>query len=291
MSLKKSLTQQLVDLKGQIVWLASYPKSGNTWFRCFLSALILGKVDLGKLTTDGIFSARTVFDAISGIDGRFLLDHEVQNMIPDIYIDRSKLMQRLSIVKVHDAYIVNELDKPIFPTEISRKVVYLVRNPLDVVASFANHNASTIEETIKLMNNDNAYIAGPIKGLNVNPQFRQLMYDWSGHVLSWIDQKNVDVIIVRYEDMLDDGLNTFKRVIDGLQLDATTSQIEEAISKASFSKLQKKEATEGFKEKNIQTEKFFRSGKKGGYKDELTEEQIEQIIAKHGKVMKRLGYL
>ena len=57
-----NIKDQLAKRKGKIVWLASFPKSGNTWFRCFLSALIDQEVDINKLHTDGIFSSRQLFD-------------------------------------------------------------------------------------------------------------------------------------------------------------------------------------------------------------------------------------
>lgn len=287
----KYLQKQLKAKKGKIVWLASYPKSGNTWFRCFLSALFTGEVDLAKLKTHGIFSARTIFDHITGINSRMLLDNEVYNMIPDVFVQKAKMVNELQFIKVHDAYIFNELDKPIFPSEVSHHVIYLVRNPLDVVGSLTHHNASTIEKTIKLMNNPNGYLAGYEEGLNINIQFRQRMLDWSGHVSSWIDQINIPVSVVRYEDLLDDPLSNFSKVMEAIDIYASPTAIKKAIRLTNFRKLQKKEKEKGFKEKNIRAESFFRSGKTGNYNEELTENQIDSIQDHHFDMMKRLNYL
>lgn len=286
----KYLQQQLKDKKGKIVWLASYPKSGNTWFRCFISALFTGEVDLAKLKTDGIFSNRQLFDRISNIDSRLLTDREVRSMIPEIYIDHAKTLSQLAFVKVHDAYILNDLKKPIFPKEISHKVVYLVRNPLDVVGSFAHHNASSIPQTINLMNNPQGYLAGPVEGLNINLQFRQLMLDWSGHVKSWTEQKEIEVILVRYEDMLNDTFATFRRIVDALEIEASDKEVQQAIDLTSFSKLKAQEEDKGFKEKNIKAENFFRSGKTNQYETELTVQQINRIKKRHLDVMSQLNY-
>ena len=79
-----SFKDQLADRKGRIIWLASYPKSGNTWFRCFLSALIDQEVNINKLKTDGIFSSRRLFDLTFDIDGRLLDEAEIKNRMPRV---------------------------------------------------------------------------------------------------------------------------------------------------------------------------------------------------------------
>jgi len=286
----KYLQKQLIEKQGKIVWMTSYPKSGNTWFRCFISALFTGEIDLAKLKSDGIFSARQIFDVITGIDSRLLTDDEAYHTIADVYREHAKNSNQLLFVKVHDAYLYNSSKEPIFPSDVSHKVIYLVRNPLDVVGSFAHHNASTIDKTIDLMNKPKAYIAGNKDGLNNNIQFRQLMYDWSNHVKSWVEQKNIDVILVRYEDMLYDTYNTFSRIVEELEISASKTAINKAIKKSSFKQLQSQEKKKGFKEKNIKADNFFRSGKTNQYLNELTPEQIDKIYSFHKKQMNALGY-
>lgn len=286
----KYLQKQLTEKKGKIVWMASYPKSGNTWFRCFLSALFTGEIDIAKIKTGGIFSARHLFDQTTGIDSRLLTDDEAYHIIADVYRQNAKFSEKLLFVKAHDAYLYNSSNEPVFPADVSHKVIYLVRNPLDVVASFANHNASTIDKTIELMNFPKAYLGGSKVGLNNNIQFRQLMYDWSSHVKSWTTQKNIDVILVRYEDMLHDTFNTFNRIVTELGIKASKTAVTKAIKKSSFKQLQGQEKKKGFKEKNIRSDSFFRSGKTEQYHNELTLEQIDKIYTFHKKQMNKLGY-
>jgi len=166
-----------------------------------------------------------------------------------------------------------------------------VRNPLDVVASFANHNSSTIDQTIRLMNKPNGYLARQKNGLNINSQLPQLMFDWSGHVRSWLDQKNVDVILMRYEDTKKDPVGNFHRALSEAGLKVTKKRVKEAVALAKFDRLKKLEEEVGFREKNIAVKAFFRSGKSGGYKDELTSDQIKTVQKNHRRTMKRLGYL
>lgn len=287
----KYLQKQLQQKKNKIVWLASYPKSGNTWFRCFLSALFTGKVDLAKLETDGIASSRVLFDHIVGIDSRLLVEEEVHCMLPEVLRQKSKLAPKLQFIKVHDAYILNAMNEPIFPTDITHKVIYLVRNPLDIVGSLANHNATSIERTIHLMNNPKGYLGGFIDGLNNNIQFQQLMLSWSGHVKSWTEQEELDVIVIKYEELKHNTINTFTDIIKALEIEASDEQIKAAIDLTAFEKLQEKEKQTGFKEKNIRSKSFFRSGKTGMFKNELTSDQIRTIKEHHHEVMHRLGYL
>ncbi len=288
--MKNFYKSQLEQQKGKIVWMASYPKSGNTWFRALLSALFYGDVDINKMKTDGIFSSRYLFDSIADFDGRLFDEEEIREQQASIYSHHVKFSQRLEFTKVHDAYILDRNNKPIFPKDISHKVIYLVRNPLDVVASFANHMNTDIDRSIKTMNSDMAYLAAQKNGLNINNQFPQLMYSWSGHVNSWINQKNIPVEIVRYEDMKRAPHKTFSRVIKSLGIKTKRTDISNAIDKTQFDKMQKMEKKKGFKEKNAASKAFFRKGKSGGWIDELNKEQALQIINKHRKTMTKLNY-
>lgn len=284
------LQQQLAEKKGSIVWLASYPKSGNTWFRCFLSALLEGTVDVNRLQTDGIFSSRWLLDATYDIDGRLLTEQEVKNRMPTVIRYYAKEAEKLLFCKIHDAYSYNEKEQPIIPADVSHKAIYLIRNPLDVVASYANHSQVTNDRAIQMMNKPNGYLARQKNGLNISNQLPQLMYSWSGHVKSWQEQEAIEVITVRYEDMKTQPLATFSRVVAALGLDCSQEQIAKAIALTQFEKLQQAEKKDGFKEKNITSPSFFRKGAMGGYKEELTPAQIELICEVHGETMEAFGY-
>lgn len=286
----KSPAEQIASKRGKIVWMSSFPKSGNTWFRCFLSALFEGKIDINKIQTDGIFSSRPVLDQILDIDGRLLDEAEVKTRMATIYDHHAGFSESLMWVKVHDAYVLDQRKKPIFPKSVTHKVIYLVRNPLDVVASYANHNACTIDHAIKMMCLKMGYLAKQPNGLNINNQLPQLMFSWAGHVNSWLDQKELDVILVRYEDMKKDGLKTFSRALKKMGFKISEKLVQEAIDMAAFDKLKKAEAKDGFKEKNAKSSTFFRKGKSGGWVNELTREQAQTIIDNFGETMKRLKY-
>lgn len=285
-----TIIEQLVAKKGKIVWLASFPKSGNTWFRCFLSALIDGRVNINQLKTDGIFSARQLLDVTYDIDGRLLDEKEVKNRMPEVIRFYGERTHKLLFCKIHDAYSYNSKGFPIIPEEVTHKVVYLLRNPLDIVASYANHNNCSKDNAIKMMNKKDAYLARQQDGFNINNQLPQLIYDWSGHVNSWHQQDNIKVLTVRYEDMKHDGLATFSKVIADLELEVPEGDIVKAIDLTKFDELRKAESEKGFIEKNIRSPNFFRKGKTGGYKNELNAGQIEKIVNAHGETMQQFGY-
>lgn len=279
-------------IPNKILWLASYPKSGNTWFRAFLTALLNeGEVEINDMDTDGILSARGVFDVISDIDSRYLYDEEVKTLLPEVYRAKAAAWSQLSIVKVHDAFVYNNEGQPIMPEDVTHAAIYIIRNPLDVVASFANHNNSTIDEAITLMNNPKGKLAAQKGNLNINNQFTQLMYDWSGHVQSWMDKPAFPVHFVRYEDMLAAPLQTFGDVIEKVGWQYSKDAIRAAIDATQFSKLKKQESEKGFQEKNAASKQFFRQGRSGNWKNELTEIQANAIIEKHEAVMKQFNYL
>jgi len=286
----KTIQKQLEEKKGKVVWMASYPKSGNTWFRCFLKALIDGKIDINKINTDGIFSSRQLFDNITDIDGRLLDEEEVKLQIADVYRFHMKQSLKLEFTKVHDAYSYDRNNHPVFPTDVSLHAVYLVRNPLDIVASLANHNASTKDKAIKQMNDKDGYLVRQKNGMNNMNQLPQFMSDWSGHVKSWLDQKEIPLTILKYEDTKKDPVACFHQVLKNIGLKVSKAKIKAAVAMAEFDRLRKMEDEKGFREKAPKVKNFFRSGKSGGFRNELTINQVESILENHHDTMSMLGY-
>lgn len=275
---------------GKALWMASYPKSGNTWFRCFLSALVDKKVDINKINSDGILSSFGIFSRIHDLNARFLTHKEIVDRIPDIFRYHVLKSHDTIFVKVHEAFQVTSTGKSILPEDVTHKCVYIVRNPLDVAASFANHLSVSIDKAIEKMNDKEGFLGPPINGIHAKNQYTQIMYDWSGHVNSYLNQTYLDVIVLRYEDMKLDTRNTFHTIVKELAFDFSTEEIDKAIALSSFTKLQKAEDEDGFKEKSAATKRFFRQGLTGQWASELTRDQAQRIIEAHGPTMKKLGY-
>ena len=108
---------------------------------------------------------------------------------------------------------------------------------------------------------------------------------------SWVDQGDIPVHVMRYEDMRRDPFQVFEKALKFLHLDVSKEAIEKALNNSDLSMLQEQEQKQGFKEKMIKADKFFRKGKPGEWREVLTEEQVETVVKEHSEVMRRFGYL
>lgn len=274
-----------------LIWLASYPKSGNTWFRIFLTQLLHeqdDQMDINGIKTDGIFSSRAVLDHLTGVETSDLTMAEIDRLRPKVYNHLAHQLQKNLFVKVHDAYTFLEDGQPLLGT-VNAKAIYILRNPLDVAVSFSNHLGKGLEETVEKMGKSNFGLCQTKQTLS--HQVRQKLLSWSEHVESWKQATELDVHFMRYEDMKLDSLKTFAEAVRFIGLDYTEEQIQAAIDRSDFSKLKEQEQKNGFVEKPHQSSAFFRKGEIGDWRNHLTEQQVARIISDHRDTMKHFGYL
>ena len=275
-----------------IYWLASYPKSGNTWFRIFLSNYLSDSdkpVSINEINTGTIASSRVAFDDLSALPSSELKAEEIDVLRPEIYRRMSLEQEGVSFHKAHDAYLQTLNNEPLFPAEVSAGAIYFVRNPLDVAISFANHLSMSIDDTIDRMNDNDFGLS--FSGKKISKQLRQKLLSWSNHYLSWTEQKSISVLVLKYEDMLEKTEESFKKAVKFLNLELDETKLKKAIKYSSFDFVKKQEEKEGFQEKPKKAKSFFNKGKSGNWQDVLTDEQINKIINSHYDVMKKLGYL
>lgn len=274
-----------------IIWLASYPKSGNTWFRMFLSALIHDKVlDINKPKTDGVFSSKHFMETALDVDVDLINSRQVEIFQRHTFKYFSDISSDKMFVKIHDAFRFSKYDSlPLIPEEATQSAVCFVRNPLDVTLSLANHTGKNIEETIEkfIINPKGAFVQ---KANSPNNQFRQSLGTWSMHVESWLKHPSFPVHFMRYEDMLAQPFETFKAATTAMELNVKEEQIKRAIDETKFEKLQQKELEKGFREKQNQNSVFFHKGQAGRWKEELTPQQIDKIRKANTPMMKYFGY-
>ncbi len=277
-----------------LVWLSSYPKSGNTWFRIVLSRLLnesktLSYInDIDSILGSPMVANRSWMNKALGFDSTLLDDEEIDQLRPGAYTWYAQQMNQTTYIKIHDAYTFVKNNEPLFPTEGCVGAVYFIRNPLDVAVSLAHHAKCPIDWSIHMMGNPD--FAVPLEA-NKDKQIRQQLLSWSMHVQSWADKLPIKVLVLRYEDMFFKPLETFTKGIEFLGLDRTQTQLQEAIDEASFDKLQRYEQRFGFREKPTIDGQFFRKGIVGDWRTALNKDQIQRIIADHGDVMKAYGYL
>jgi len=191
--------------KKNIVWLASYPKSGNTWMRAILSALYNGKLNINNINIAQKFSSRYIVEKVSDINTRYLYDDEAKELQKEVFTYLSHHQKDL-FIKIHDSY-----NSRYIPVTVTKCAIYIVRNPLDIAASLANHINKTIEEAINNLCNENYCFGKQENNLNISYDFRQYLSTWNNHVNSWVNTNDIPVLVIRYEDLLDDTFTEVKK--------------------------------------------------------------------------------
>lgn len=276
--------------QGNLFWLASYPKSGNTWTRLFIGSLLEPDkpFEFDETATGDIASARSWIENVVDFDIGELSAEEIDALRPAVYLWSSQQLNSPSYHKVHDAYIRLGRRKPLFPDAATRGALYLIRNPLDVAVSFSFHFGQDFDKTIEQMADSDYSLCG--NEAKLYKQSRQKLLSWSEHVLSWIDSP-LPKLVVRYEDMIDNPLLSFTRIAQFLALPHSQEEIERALELCKIDKLQQLESQTSFSEKLMKCERFFRKGEVGDWRNHLNDHQVESIIETHGKVMQRVGYL
>lgn len=278
-----------------IVWLASYPKSGNTWTRIFLTNYWRNSdtpAEINDLDRTPIASSREIFDDEIGVESGDLTLDEIDYYRPYFYQKFAQLNDVTKYMKIHDAFTYLPDGRPLFPPEATKCVVYIIRNPLDVAVSYANHNASGVDQAVKLMG-DNTHGLCTTKKTITN-QLRQQLMSWSNHVLSWVDSdEDMRIHVMRYEDMIEKPLETFTELVNFVEEpeEDEPERIKRAIEFSSFENLRGQEDEDGFREKNPRSPVFFRKGKTGTWREDLSEELANQIMEDHHEVMLRFGYI
>ena len=274
-----------------ILWIASFPKSGNTWIRTFLHNLV--KIQSGEFEAQQInelnrFSTWDInkqhytklLGYAPGPDHRreiASVRHRVQAQIADAG-------EGVVFVKTHHALVMDRGYSTI-NFAVTSGAVYVIRNPLDVAISYAHHMNLSIDEAMERMATENAET-------DISEKTVYEVYgSWSQHVWSWTRKPHPAIIVMRYEDMMADPHKAFGQMTRHLLLDSTQEQLEQAIGQSSFEKLKEQEDKEGFREKPKVAKRFFREGRSGQWKEVLAPLQVERIIRDHGEQMTRFGYL
>jgi hypothetical protein len=273
---------------GKIVWIASYPKSGNTWLRALLASLRTGggPVDINALqSTDGA-PDRHRFDEVLGIDSADLTSDEVDSLRPRVYELVAANADDLTFFKIHDALLKTLAGELIAPPAVTHGGVYAVRHPYAVAPSFANHLGVSVKRAVEVMN-DRGYAFAPGDHAAA-PQVRQRLLDWSGHVESWLAAP-FPVHVVRYEDLHAAPMKELSRLAEFLGWRVKPGVVRRAVSAARFDRLKSQEEESGFRE-GPRGRTFFRRGERDSWRTELRPELADVLRARHSAVMLRLGY-
>ncbi|MCI0435347.1 MAG: sulfotransferase domain-containing protein [Gemmatimonadetes bacterium] len=272
---------------GRILWFASYPKSGNTWLRMFLANLQADRnapIRLNELAASPSAAGRHLFEDTTGLDSSELTAGETRRLRPLVYSWLSRHARATIPCKIHDALVVD--GQLIIEPAATFGAIHVVRNPLDVAVSFADHLGLSIDATIERMSRDSFRIGG-----GGRPQLQQHLGSWSSHVSSWMDANCIAVMTVRYEDMMASPYDTFTRIAVFAGFSTDESRIRRAIDFSSFAEAQRQEAAAGFIERLPGVARFFRRGRVGAWRQDLTAGQAARLVESESATMARLGYL
>ena len=204
--------------------------------------------------------------------------------------DFINLNKKTNFVKTHNAMVTVGSYK-FTTTRNTKGSIYIVRDPRDVLVSLSHHMGIDYEQTFEHLSSSLNF-GYPLSG---DKRYKKsLMGAWSDHYKSWKNFKSCKTLIVKYEDMVLDEYNTFKKIIKYLtEVDGTEYKEEKlikALKQTQFDELQKMEKDEGFSEKG-KGELFFRKGKIGEWKKDLSVNLTKKIEKMFSKEMIELGYL
>jgi len=276
-----------------IIWIASYPKSGNTWIRYFLKSYFNSSdknFSLDAKNNDDFYS--TTFPNIFLLNDMkidyFNFGNIIKNWIP--MQDFINLNNQTNFLKTHNAMCT--INNYHF-TNISNTLgaIYIVRDPRSIVASFADHFQISHKETVENMFSSEH---GETPIINGKSYYQSIMGTWSDHYNSWKTYKGRKVIIIKYEDLISKTYETFSKIIKYLnEINGTIfdeKKIKLSIEQTSFKNLRTLEEKDGFIERG-KGDFFFRKGKIDSWKQELSLDLIKKIEIKFRKEMLELGYI
>ncbi len=272
-----------------ILWLASYPKSGNTWLRLFLhnylkdttSPLPIDDMDLTERDTAAIWYRPHVEGEPAHMDFKATMRAR-----PAAQAEIAAFRDGTIIVKTHVPLI--EIDgRPLIVPELTKGAIYIVRNPLDVCLSLAHYWGCPVDEAIGEMGS--TYLrSGPA---DTTRQVWDFYSSWSVHGRSWGTAELPAKLILKYEDLAADpnaGFAQLALFLEGRPADP--ERVERAVRHSDFKLVQRQEREHGFREQVRAGRAFFRRGRAGAWRQDLSRGQINRVIADHGEVMEMFGY-
>tara|TARA_A100001011_G_scaffold395718_1_gene491558 strand:+ start:303 stop:1127 length:825 start_codon:yes stop_codon:yes gene_type:complete len=273
-----------------ITWISSYPKSGNTWVRTFISTYY--------------FSNNDSFE--------FSLLKNIKQFPHEKFMDKNITDIKSAINKWNESQIkINSEHNSIFLKTHSALVkinnisftsskhtiggIYIVRDPRNVITSISNHYQLNFEDALKFMTNKRKYLINKNNYANFT-----FLNSWSEHYKSWIKNKSFNILFIKYEDLERDTFVVFKKIVKFLNKilnkkeNINNVRLKKIIDSISFERLKEKEKREGFAEAivNNQNQKinFFNLGKKNNWEKLLSENQIRTLNEVFKEDLKILNY-
>ena len=278
-----------------IIWIASYPKSGNTWIRALLSAYLYSQEGFFKFELLKNLPQFPTRQDIQAFTNNFKSPVETSKY----WIAAQKKLnfdKKIHFLKTHSSMCTLEGNSFTDKTNTIASI-YVVRDPRNVITSIANHYEFSLNEAFEFLTNK--------KKIIFDPEYQdygdiQFLGDWANHYKSWKNLTIAPVKIVKYEDLLINPEKTFVNLLEFLgkffPININEKKLKNAISSTNFNILKSKEEQFGFEEsimskKNNKKIKFFNLGKDNNWKKLLDIETEKKITESFKLEMKELNYI
>ena len=277
-----------------IVWLASYPTSGNTFVRSLLSSYIFsndGNFNFELLKNVKQFPDNLLFEQL-GVN----TDNEIE--MYQNYINSQKIFnnkESIRFLKTHSCF-VNTDEFKFTDRHNTLGVIYIVRDPRNIVTSHAHHFQTTTEQACEIL------LSRQYLGITSKKHCLTFLGSWKEHFNSWkIFRKFNKYLLVKYEDLINDTEKTFLNILKFIahlgrvKFSYDKDKLKNTLKTTSFEMMQKLEAKESFVEasENLQTGekiKFFNLGIKNDWKKLLDKKIKENLEKELEEEMKELKY-
>ena len=282
-----------------IFWIASYPKSGNTWIRALLSSYYY--------TEDGIFNESKIHNIDQFPQKKYFKDFKYDKTIVNdtarLWLKAQKkinLDKKLRFFKTHNAF--GNLNGNPFTDDInSIGAIYVVRDPRNVITSLKNHYELNDNQAYSWMINENNYLYDIHNFEEDGYSDFQFISSWSTNYKSWKVQKKIPIKIIKYEDLLNETYLVFKDLINFINMLVNNSEhinsdkLKKVIDSTLFDKLRKKEQDKGFTESVLSRDgkrkiPFFNLGPKNDWNKILNIKMVKKIEEVFADSMKDLSY-
>ena len=280
-----------------IIWISSYPKSGNTWLRSLISNYYFSK--------DGNFNFNLIKQIESFPSSKFFKNYKDKFEKPE---DTSKywIMEQEKINSLNKVFFFkthNALCKVNGNKFTNKKntlaAIYVIRDPRNIITSISNHYQINKKDALNFMKDKN-------RGLFEKKDNRytgfQALLSWDLHVKSWTENTLYPTLIIKYEDLISDSISSFEKILKFINKVTNSKEeldkqkIKKCISNCDFSNLKKMEKENGFDESMIDKKTgkkivFFNLGKKNNYKEILEQNMINEINSIFEYELKKFNYL
>tara|TARA_R110000787_G_scaffold36902_2_gene94022 strand:- start:2108 stop:2971 length:864 start_codon:yes stop_codon:yes gene_type:complete len=277
-----------------IIWLASYPKSGNTWLRLFFEQYLMEKFDLNKLLMSVGDDVSTRYGVGDGSDPREL-PIELQHLTRPMALLRlvkafkgNKPVAGLPLfVKTHNANIVTN-GVTLLPEQLTHATIHIVRDPRDIAVSFSKHLGVDIDKTIGYM--EDKYRVLNAKQINAL-KMDDFISSWRLHTKSFIEGDLINTRTFRYEDMIDNPVDTFSSILTHAGIEPDRVRVIAALEAVALQKLRAREEKDGFIEASHKNKSSFFGSGGSTWRDVLTLPQSRRIVRMADDVMRKLNYI